>query len=158
MDIVVEMAHTIKNFGTDESPQQGAHTVPLSYATEWYWFIPVHRCRPSITSGNMVEGLLKGREKYHRNRLRETKAHKGKYSDAVGNAVVTAFCVIHSKGKRPTSLTAAVTQKLLVEASINGFMMFTAAVLIWGYQASRLRMREDEASNVFVTNLEFGRH
>ena len=73
---------------------------------------------------------LEGGEKDNRYRAGEAEAHEGQDSEAVRNAIVAPFSVIHSKSQCPALLPTNVTEQFLVEAGLDTLVMFPAAMLV----------------------------
>ena len=82
-----------------------------------------------MTSGHMMNGSLECSKKDLGGRLWETKVSKHQDGNTVGDSIVTAAGVIHSKGQRVAGLTADITQEKLVQAGVDGPVAFATAML-----------------------------
>ena len=82
-----------------------------------------------MTSGCVMNGSLECSKKNLGGRLWETEVSKHQDSNAVGDSIVTATGVIHSKGQRVAGLTADITQEKLVQTGVDGPVAFATAML-----------------------------
>ena len=125
--------HHVEEDGADES-------LSLTNSHQWDWEITTSSRGTPMASGDVVDGSLQGGEKCFCHRLREAKVSEHKDCNAVGNAVVAASGVVNGKGQGVAHLAADRAREHLIQAGVDGTVLFVAAVLKRGCHACLFRV------------------
>ena len=87
--------HQKKKFRADERSKGRTQAVTLPDACERDRFIAIYGTRAAEDRFSVMDCLLESLNKNTRNPLRQTIAHENKDRNRVGDAIVTAFGIIH---------------------------------------------------------------
>ena len=96
--------HHPEKFCAYQGPRCWAKTVALSDTTDRNMFVTVNCLRPTESSLDMVLSLLKGLEEDSADHLWNTETHQSQNRNCMGDSILAAACVVHTRSARPALL------------------------------------------------------